>query len=69
MVRAGQGRLTKGRPMENIIIRIRCDACGSELNQMRAMVEPLTGVLTIMVGKCKPCLDEQYDYGFVDGQD
>lgn len=52
--------------MENIIIRIRCDACGSELNQMRAMVEPLTGVLTIMVGKCKPCLDEQRDAGYGD---
>lgn len=49
--------------MENIIIRIRCDACGSELKQMRAMVEPLTGVLTIMAGKCKPCLDEAWEQG------
>jgi hypothetical protein len=55
--------------MENIIIRIRCDACGAELVQTRARIEPLTGVMTIAVGKCKPCLDEKHDEGFEDGQD
>lgn len=52
--------------MENIIIRIICNACGTELEQKHANIDPLTGVTTIKVGECKPCMDEAFEDG-IDG--
>lgn len=44
-------------------ITIRCFFCNTVLEQKHIDIDPLTGVTTIKVGECKPCMDEAWENG------
>ena len=47
-------------------ITIRCFFCNTVLEQKHVDIDSLTGVTTIKVGECKPCMDEAFEDG-IDG--
>jgi len=44
-------------------IIIRCHYCDTELRQKRVSTDSVTGVTTIYVDECKPCIDEAFGSG------